>query len=213
MNNVILDPLPNVWVNDAGEEYPIETDFRIGIQMCMIQEDPDLNTQEKVEELVKLLFVDRIPATAQEVEECARFFLNGWFHDNESSVKENRRLIDFDVDQWRIYAAFKQQYGLDLDEAADMHFWKFMGLLSSLNECAYTRVIDIRQRKFKPKMDKEERKSLQEAKEVYELKQRRSAEEAAEEEDLFDFLGGNLKYSDQEKKRIEEFEKYADEDE
>ena len=35
-----------------------------------------------------------------------------------------------------------------------------MGLLSSLEECSYTRVISIRQRKFRPKMDSEERKQL-----------------------------------------------------
>lgn len=210
MNNVLLDPLPDAWVSDSGEKYLIETDFHIGIQMCMIQDDPELSAQEKAEELMKLMFVDNIPDDAQEISECIAFFLNGWFHDNEPSKKEHKRLMDFDIDQWRIYAAFKQQYGIALDKVEYMHFWKFMGLLSSLNECAYTRVIDIRQRKFRPKMDTEEKQSLLEAKEVYELRQKRSAEEEAEEEGLFDFLGGNLKYNERERKRIEEFEKYAD---
>lgn len=210
MNNILLDPLPEAWASGSGEEYAIETDFRIGIQICMIQDDPELNRQEKAEETLKLLFVDEIPGSVQEVEECIAFFLNGWFRDNESSKKEHKRLMDFDVDQWRIYSAFKQQYGIELDDVEYMHFWKFMGMLSSLNDCTYTRVIDIRQREIKPKMGKEERKSLEEAKEIYGLEQNRSAEEREENENVYDFLGGNLKYGAREKQRIEEFEKYAD---
>lgn len=212
MNNILLDPLPESWIDESGMEYRIETDFRIGIQICMIQDDPELSRQEKAEETIKLLFIDSIPGDVQKIEECIAFFLNGWFHDNESSKKEHRRLMDFDVDQWRIYSAFKQQYGIELDEVEYMHFWKFMGMLSSLNECVYTRVIDIRQRKFRPKMDKEERQSLEEAKEIYELAQIRSAEEKTENANLYDFLGGNLRYDAREQRRIEEFEKYADTD-
>ena len=116
--------------------------------------------------------------------------------------------MDFNVDQWRVYSAFLAQYRIDLDTVVYLHFWKFMGLLSSLEECSYTRVIDIRQRKFRPKMGSEERKQLKKAKEVYELPRLRSVEEQEMDADIYDFLGGTL--SGEEQRRITAFEKYAD---
>jgi hypothetical protein len=57
-------------------------------------------------------------------------------------------------------------------------------------------------------MDKEERKALAEAKEVYTLDTAMSVEEREVENNLYDFLGGNV--GKKEQKRIEEFEKFAD---
>lgn len=209
-NNVLLDPLPVSWEAEDGTEYPINTDFRIGIQMCMIQDDAELNDAEKARLLKEFLFYGSVPESADEISECTRFFLNGWFHDKNLKKTEHKRLMDFDVDQWRIYSAFLKQYGIDLNDVEYMHFWEFMGLLSNLEECAYTRVIDIRQRKISQKMDNEQKRALREAKEVYELAQARSQEEEETDNNLYDFLGGNLNYGEAEKKRVEEFESYAD---
>lgn len=191
-------------------EYLLDTDFRIGIQMCMIQDDAEMNDMEKTYMMRDLLFKGDIPEDAGEIGECIRFFLNGWFHDKNSKKVEHKRLMDFDIDQWRIYAAFLKQYGINLNNVEYMHFWEFMGLLSALEECSYTRVIDIRQKKISPKMDKEQRRALREAKEVFELAQVRSVEEEETDGNLYDFLGGNLNYSEAEKRRVKEFESYAD---
>ena len=114
--------------------------------------------------------------------------------------------MDFDVDQWRIYAAFLQQYRIDLsDEDLRMHWWKFMGLLSALNECSYTRVVEIRRKEIKPKMDKDAKKALREAKTVYALEKQLTYEEREFASDMDDLLG----VSSSERKRIEDFEKYG----
>lgn len=208
--NVLLDPLPEAWESSNGMEYLLDTDFRIGIQMCIIQNDTEMNDMEKAYMMRELLFKENIPENVEEIGECIRFFLNGWFHDKSSTTVERKRLMDFDIDQWRIYAAFMKQYGINLNEVEYMHFWEFMGLLSTLEECSYTRVIDIRQKKINPKMDKEQRRALREAKEVFELAQARSVEEEETDGNLYDFLGGNLNYSEAEKRRVKEFESYAD---
>ena len=201
MNNVLLDPLPITWESAQGEKFALDTDFRIGIQICLIQEDPDLSMPEKSQLIRELLFPEDVP---DDFEDAVNFFMEGWHHDNPSSKKEKQRLMDFDVDQWRIYSAFYSQYRIDLS-TAELHWWTFMGMLSALTDCAYTRVIDIRQRKYRPKMDKEDRKALREAKEVYELKQPMSYEEKAFGEEMDDLLG----ISASEKRRIENFEKFG----
>ena len=98
--------------------------------------------------------------------------------------------MDFDIDQWRIYAAFRNQYHIDLNTER-MHWFVFMGLLANLDECAFTNVMNIRQKKVTGKMSQEERKSIMKAKRVFEIKQK--------EEPL----------SEQEKQRIEEFMTYV----
>lgn len=209
LNNVLLDQLPQEWKSSSGQVYAIDTDFRIGVQICLVQEDIELTEREKTAKIVDLLFAGAVPDNTQDIEQCVEFFLDGWFHDNKTKEKERRRLMDFNVDQWRIYGAFLAQYNIDLDNIEYLHFWKFMGLLASLEECTYTRVIGIRQRKLTSKMDAEDRKQLKKAKEAYDLPELRSLEDQELDEEIYDFLGGTI--SKAERKRIEEFEKYADE--
>lgn len=210
INNVLLDQLPQEWEAPTGELYQLDTDFRIGIQICLVQEDAELTEREKTAKIIDLLFAETVPDNTQDIEKCVQFFLDGWFHDNKTKEKEHKRLMDFNVDQWRIYGAFLTQYNIDLDHVEYLHFWKFMGLLSALEECTYTRVIGIRQRKFSSKMDAEDRRQLKKAKEAYDLPELRSLEEQEMDEEIYDFLGGTI--SKEEQARIEEFEKYADDD-
>lgn len=202
MINVLLDPLPESWSDEAGNTYEMDTDFRIGIQICLVQDDEDLSEVEKTLTIRSLMFPGAAPE-GEDLEKAVQFFLSGWSHDKPGK-KEKERLMDFDVDQWRIYAAFKQQYGIDISRER-MHWWEFMGLLSSLNECSYTRVIDIRQKKFKPKMSKEERKSLREAKDIYTLDHVATPEEREFMEEMDGLLGSSAA----EKERIQKFESYG----
>lgn len=173
MFNVMLDQFPTDW-----KGFPIESDFRIGIQMCQIMEDKELSDTERCIKVSELFFLWICPDMLEQ-SEAIKWFLSGWNHDKSRKSKDTTRVLDYDIDQWRIYSAFRNQYGIDLN-IVDMHYWQFMGLLTTLDECAFTRVIDIRIKKIKPKMSKEEKKSIAEMKEVYALEQR---EEKVSEED------------------------------
>lgn len=166
MFNIMLDPLPANW-----EGFPIESDFRIGIQISQIMEDKELSDTEKYMKISELFFPGVCPDVSGQ-KEAIRWFLTAWNHDRNRKSKDTTRVLDYDIDQWRIYSAFKNQYGIDLN-ATDLHYWAFMGLLTTLDECAFTRVIDIRIRKVNSKMPKAEKKSLLEMKEVYALEQRK----------------------------------------
>jgi len=204
MINVLLDPLPDQWEDEDGNCYTIDTDFRIGVQMSIAQADQDMTQDEKMATMAKLLFTKEVPPVS-EWNEVMNWYMNGWYHDNPTGKKSEERLVDFDVDQWRIYAAFLQKYGIDLS-TANMHYWAFMGLLTALTDTAYTRVMDIRSRKTTGKMDAEQRKSLQEAKAVYSLENRLTPEQQAEEDLITLALGG---HSERERARIERFESYG----
>lgn len=163
MFNILLDEKPTSW-----NGYSVNTDFRIGIQLMQIVQDKELAEREKTPLMLELLFPGIAPSDPNELTECVQWFLGGWYLDKQAKKKETARAFDFDVDQWRIYAAFRSQYNIDLN-TVDLHFWEFMGLLTSLEECAFTRISNLRTQKIDPKMSKEEKQALKEAKRIYQL--------------------------------------------
>lgn len=164
MNNVLYEPLPEEW-----NGYPINSYFQIGIQIYLAAEDKNLMDFERVETVKELLFPAEVPPP-EEMQECIGWFLNGWCHDRNPKEKEKRKLLDFNRDQWRIYADFRQIYGINLNEA-DLHWWEFMGMLWNMPErqSSFLQVIDIRRKKIKAKMSKEEKEAIRQAQYIYGL--------------------------------------------
>lgn len=169
MFNVLLDALPNEY-----NGFSIDSDFQTGIQMFQALNDSELSKQERIGTALSLLFLDSDengnPLPRPDIQTAVdglMWFLTGWQTDRHSE-KDQKKVTDYDIDQWRIYSAFRNQYKINLN-TEKLHFWEFMGLLSTLDECAYTRVIGIRQQKISPKMSTEEKKALREAKKIYSL--------------------------------------------
>ena len=100
------------------------------------------------------------------------------------------RLMDFNNDQWRIYADFRQIYGINLNEA-DLHWWEFMGMLWNMpqRQSSFLQVVDIRRKKLKSKMSKEERESIRNAQYIYGLEEKKEKKRV---------------YTDAEKQKIDE---------
>ena len=56
----------------------------------------------------------------------------------------SEKVIDFYVDEGLIYAAFMQQYGIDLYNQ-NLHWWSFINLLNSLDEnTAFMKIVGYR---------------------------------------------------------------------
>lgn len=170
MFNVLLDPLPTEY-----KGFPIDSDFQTGIQILQALEDEELTEQEQIGVALSLLFLQEdkdgnilpIP-DAQTAVEGLVWFLTDWNHD-KNKAEDKEKVTDYDIDQWRIYSAFRKHYGINLN-TDKLHFWEFMGLLSTLPECAYTQVIDIRAKKLS-KLSKGEKEMYKKLKEVYALEQ------------------------------------------
>lgn len=164
MYNILLDPLPKDW-----NGYPIDTDFQIGIIISQCLTDDSLSDLEKFYVAAWLLFpTDSRPDNAG-IGKAINWYMTDFLHDNYPEKKRNDVVMDWDIDQWRIYAAFWAQYHIDLNRTR-MHWFQFMGLLTNLEECAFTRVMDIRQKEITSKMSPEEKKVYRNAKKIYEIK-------------------------------------------
>lgn len=168
MFNVLLDPLPEEY-----KGFRINSDFRIGIQIIQATMDADLSRRERAAVCFDLLYGNDEglplpdPRTAQE---GISWFINGWYTDNDVKRKTKQQLMSFINDQWRIYAAFLAQYGIDLNTAR-IHFWAFEGLLSSLDNCTFTKVMEIRSKKIDPKTKGEAREAILAAKQQYAIEE------------------------------------------
>lgn len=195
MFNVMLDRLPTEY-----NGYPINSGFRIGIQVFQIMNDSELSEMEQFYKSCELLFdtdgTEQYP-DIQTMQEGIQWFLSGWYTDNPvEDKKESRRDMDYDVDQWRIFSAFLTQFGINLNEV-DMHFWVFMGLLSTLEECAFTRIVDIRTKKIDPKMNLSDKEELRKVKERYALERVEEQMTPQEKADYDNFM----KYAKKGKKK------------
>ena len=185
MFNVLLDPLPRDW-----NGYKIDTDFQTGIMINQCLTDDELSETEQIITAFSLLFPEEVPAW-EEANACLKWYLTGYMHDNHTGKKANAvPIFDFDVDQWRIYAAFLNQYGIDLNKA-ELHWFTFMGLLSNLNECSLLHVMEIREKKLTPDMSLKEKAMWTERKRTFELRKNKKTQSPAD------------------KKAVEEFMKYA----
>lgn len=188
MINVMLDPLPTEW-----NGYKLNTDFRIGVQIFLAQYDKEMNDFDKQAVLLNLLFEEITPdgkqilrphPTGKELNSCVEFYLDGWYHDKKLPQKEKLRCMDFDTDQWRIYADFIQIYHIDLS-TANLHWWAFCGLLWNMprKQSSFLQVIEIRKKKITSKMKNEERKVIKEAQQLYAVEQPEVKKEYTSEEE------------------------------
>ena len=144
----------------------------------MAQYDPDLTEYDRVAVILGLMFYDmetqseRPMPQGNSANECIQWFMNGWHHDGHGTSEEKRRLIDYDIDQWRIYADFRAIYGIDL-ATEDMHWWKFCGLLWNMphKQSSFLQVIEIRRKKKEEAKTDAEKKAIQDAQQIYALDQ------------------------------------------
>lgn len=201
--NILLDPLPETW-----EGRRIDSDFQIGIQIFWILQDAELPYWEKIMTAGNLLFPEGKPKKPEKTEEAIMWFLTGWNTDNLPKGKAEKPVMDYQVDQWRIWVAFKKQYQIDLNREK-VHFWEFMALLRNLEECSFLRVIDIRSKPLDSKMSREERMAYEKMKRTYALdsKQEEKKEYTEEEKKKIDAYDEMKRRAKAEKEAREAFER------
>lgn len=137
--NILIDPLPETLVV-KGRKYSVNTDFRIGIMFEQLMIDPGIELENKADIALHLFYGDDIPddhrAATDELlwyYSCGKLEKNAGESDNgkQQRSKAKDRCYDYDADAAYIYAAFLDQYGIDLSEA-ELHWWKFQALFMAL---------------------------------------------------------------------------------
>lgn len=176
-SNLLIDRLPEAIAVD-GVRYEINTDFRIGIMFDQMLCDLKLSDEEKVEIALNLYFKDEIPSNIDAaLNELLVFYRCGIplppkprETKTDALPKPPARVLDFDYDAPLIYAAFLSQYGIDLQDVVDLHWWKFSAMMEGLKDDEeISKVMSYRAIDLNSIKDKEERKRYAKLKAKYAL--------------------------------------------
>ena len=178
MYNIILDRLPTDY-----EGYLIRTSFRIGIQICLCLQDDDFDDNEKLGVALSLLYGNGMPDLETAMEGLTWFMSCGMKQND--STRNNKTLMYWDFDAPRIYSSFQSTYGIDLTKE-DMHWFKFIAMIGSLDkDSALSKAIEIRDYDMTDLKGKAKQDMV----------------------NLKHSLTPPIEYSDEEQKKIAEFEK------
>lgn len=183
-HNILLDALPSSVTID-GEEYPIETDFRTGIQFEMLLGDRSVEPEDKVVITLKMYYGDRIPRNLRAAVDAVVDFYRCGVKPDERKTKSTAigkrrmdKIYDFDADAALFYAAFLDQYRIDLNDIDYLHWWKFMAMFEGLRrDHEIQRIMQIRGTDLASIENQKERQRIMRLQDRYRLDAGLTAEE------------------------------------
>lgn len=158
MINYVNSPPPES-VNINGMEYPINTDYKVWIEVSALLEDLDLTADDKsiicvFDRIIRLVFnTTNIPEDINDVLSAIIEFQNGYpsessdTESNGSQDTSNERTVSFKHDINYIIVAIRNQSGIDLSyrRTAPFHWWEFLLEFNSLEDRHFiSRLISIR---------------------------------------------------------------------
>lgn len=140
MNNILIDFLPRS-VDVGGVEYPINTDFRTSILFELLVRNKKLPDRVKIVGMLRLYYPQIPPDEDEAVKQILWFYNCGQEQKQKEErnqtargFRENKALYSFEKDAFMVYAAFRSEYGIDLQDVEDLHWWKFSALFDGLSE-------------------------------------------------------------------------------
>lgn len=186
--SVITDKLPTSIII-GGTEYEINTDFRVMIKFENLIFDSTVSDEEKV--IRSLLgFYKIMPDNAIE---AANKLL--WFYrcgKEEAKGGNHKRIYDYEYDADYIYAAFLNQYDIDINSIDYLHWWKFKALFSGLTDAnTFVKIMQYRAADVS-NMDKAEKKFYLKMKKQYEIPKSKAEKEKANAIENALLNGGDL---------------------
>lgn len=179
---MIASSLPHT-VDVGGVAVAINTGHRAGVKFTSVLEDNSLSDEDKLLRALDVYYNDRAVKqhdTTALIKAALAFYSydpSEYYGKTKSALRKGRskprkgkQLISYVKDDALIYAAFLQQYGIDLADG-ELHWHKFRALLDGLTED--TQLVKVmRYRSIKlGDVSTEERKFYRDMQEFYSLEQ------------------------------------------
>ena len=184
--NILLDELPKS-VTIGDEDYSISSNFRTFVLFEMLLMDENLSDDDKLEEIVNLVFdgepppkiTEEVINTIIDFYKCGRVIRKPKTKATQEKNK-NKRVYDFSVDDGYIYSAFLSEYHIDLNEIDYLHWWKFRSLFEGLpSDCEFVKIMGYRGTDVSAIKDKNERSRILKMQALYALPDHLTVEEKA----------------------------------
>ena len=155
MKELLTGNLPESFLIN-NKEYAISSDFRDIVELEEILSSAELTDEERGRQAL-MLFYGCIPEDVETAVEKLCWFMQGGEKERHTTKRrqeagdgrEQKPVYSFVHDAGLIYAAFMQQYGIDLADIEYLHWWKFKALFESLGkdtlmkEVMHCRAVDV----------------------------------------------------------------------
>ena len=189
-HNFLVDRLPDT-VMVGGVEVSIQTDFRTGIRFTLLMQDDTLNKSVRIELMLAAYYGRNASGGVlrnwqEAIGQALWFYKSGRperprAQRSDDDNTQDGKSYDFEYDGSLIYAAFREQYGIDLLDIEYLHWWKFKALFAALSDATeFIKVVGYRSIELTDKMTSEDRARYSRLKKIYALPDNRTEEEKEE---------------------------------
>jgi hypothetical protein len=175
--NILIDLLPNE-VKINNKKYEINSDFRTSILFELLMQDEEIDSKAKVLQALELYF----PKVPRDIQKAIEKML--WFYrcgkDIEKSNKKGKgegvsQIYSYDFDDEYIYAAFLDQYNINLQKIDYLHWWEFKAMFKALKEDnELVKIMKYRAMDLRDIKDKNEKDFYKKMKEMYKIPTKQS---------------------------------------
>ena len=146
---------------------PINTDFRVWMDFERLS-----GNEDEAAATLEAVFAEGLPDDIDPEKLCERllwFYSGGRVEQKGRPEGKHKRIYDYDYDCGYVYAAFMQQYGINLN-TAELHWWEYKALFESLTDkTLFEQIIGYRGAKIDSRMSKEQKEHIQKMKKIYAL--------------------------------------------
>lgn len=170
--NILVDIVP-ISVNIDNNEYEINSDFRISILFELLMQDNSMGDKDKIFRALQLYY----PVVPENVNEAIEQML--WFYRCGKDIRKSKgngkgksvtQIYSFEHDDDYIYAAFMDQYSIDLQDIKYLHWWKFKAMFKSLKEDnEIVKIMSYRSVDLSLIKDKEQKSYYKKMQELYKI--------------------------------------------
>ncbi|MBD7912014.1 MULTISPECIES: bacteriophage Gp15 family protein [Clostridium] len=177
--NILIDLLPEEVTID-GVNYKINSDFRTSMLFEMMMQDNEIDESDKLIRTIDLYY----PVIPENIEQAIEKAL--WFYRCGKSIQNGKRdnngkseqIYSFEYDDEYIYSAFLDQYGFDLQDTQNLHWWKFKAMFKSLKEDnEIVKIMGYRAMTISNNMSKEQKDFYRSMKRLHEIPKSKSEQE------------------------------------
>lgn len=170
--NLLVDFVPtSVDIND--KKYEINNDFRTSILFELLMQDKSIKDKDKFYIALELYY----PIIPHDINLAIEQML--WFYRCGKDIiksggngkgKSANQIYSFEYDDDYIYAAFMDQYDIDLQDIDNLHWWKFKAMFKSLKEDnMIVKIMGYRSMDLSIIKDKEQKAYYKKMKELYKI--------------------------------------------
>lgn len=170
--NILVDLLP-ITVEIDNKKYEINSDFRTSILFELLMQDDSIGEEEKILMALQLYY----PVIPVDINLAIEKML--WFYRCGKDIKKSKgnskgksttKIYSFEYDDDYIYAAFMDQYNIDLQDIEYLHWWKFKAMFNSLkDDIKIVKIMEYRSIDLSKIKDKEQKAYYKRMKDLYEI--------------------------------------------